>query len=87
MGQIVEAIDGREIDDFCTKEIFEPLGMHSTHFECDILKDRMASVYQRNENQEFAALEFFLPVQIEFYGMGHALYSTAPDYLVFCGCF
>ncbi|MAW55542.1 MAG: hypothetical protein CMM69_08945 [Rhodospirillaceae bacterium] len=87
LGQIVEAIDGREIDDFCTKEIFEPLGMHSTHFECDILKDRMASVYQRNENQEFAAHEFFPPAQPEFYGMGHALYSTAPDYLSFLRMF
>ena len=87
LGQVVEAIDGRGIDDFCTKEIFEPLGMHSTHFESAILRDRIASVYQRDKNQEFTLFEFSPPAQPEFYGMGHALYSTAPDYLNFLRMF
>jgi len=38
LGQIVEKIDGRRIDDFCREEIFEPLGMADTAFE---VSDRM----------------------------------------------
>ena len=83
LGQVIEVVDGRKIDDFCAKEIFGPLRMHSTHFEPDILLDRMASVYQRGQNEEFTPIEFSPPTKPEFYGMGHALYSTAPDYLNF----
>lgn len=32
MGEIVRAVDGRSLREFCAQEIFEPLGMTSTHF-------------------------------------------------------
>ncbi|MEM1076356.1 MAG: serine hydrolase domain-containing protein [Pseudomonadota bacterium] len=83
LGQIVEAVDGRRIDAFCQAEIFDPLGMSSTAFEPDALSDRLADVSIRGEDGKFAPFEIAPPPKPEFYGMGHALYSTAPDYLTF----
>jgi methyl acetate hydrolase len=83
LGQMVEAVDGRRIDAFCREEIFEPLGMADTAFEPDALVGRMSDVSIRGEDGKFAPLALAPPPQPEFYGMGHALYSTAPDYLRF----
>jgi methyl acetate hydrolase len=35
LGQVVEKVDGRAIDDFCRDEIFLPLGMQDTRFEVE----------------------------------------------------
>ncbi len=83
LGQVVEAVDGRSIVDFCQAEIFDPLGMTDTAFEPDALTDRLASVSIRGEDGKFGPFEIAPPAQPEIYGMGHALYSTAPDYLSF----
>ncbi len=82
LGQVVEAVDGRPIDKFCQAEIFGPLGMSSTAFECEgALAQRLASVSARGEDGIFAPFELAPPAHPEFYGMGHALYSTAGDYM------
>jgi CubicO group peptidase (beta-lactamase class C family) len=83
LGQIVEAVDGRRIDAFCQDEIFDPLGMTQTAFEPDGMEDRLAQVSIRGEDGQFAPFEIAPPPKPEIYGMGHALYSTAPDYLSF----
>jgi methyl acetate hydrolase len=44
---------------------------------------RLASVGMRGEDGKFADFALAPPSNPEFYGMGHALYSTAPDYLRF----
>ena len=43
----------------------------------------MSEVSIRGEDGKFAPLELAPPTHPEVYGMGHALYSTAPDYLRF----
>ena len=83
LGQAVEAVDGRRMDAFCQEEIFEPLGMGSTAFEPDGLADRLAGVQARGEDGTFGPFDLAPPPQPEVYGMGHCLYSTAPDYLTF----
>ncbi len=84
LGQAVEAVDGRPIDVFCREEIFEPLGMSDTAFEPEgALNDRLAVVKIRNEAGAFEDFELAPPPHPEVYGMGHALYSTAPDYMRF----
>lgn len=82
LGRMVEAADGRRIDAFCREEIFEPLGMVDTVFEPDALSDRLAEVRMR-DGEGFRPTRLSPPAQPEVYGMGHALYSTAPDYLRF----
>ena len=84
LGRIVEKVDGRPIDRFCKEEIFDPLQMGDTRFEVeDHMKARLAAVKIRGEDGKFGDFELAPPSKPEFYGMGHALYSTAPDYMRF----
>lgn len=88
LGLVVEQVDGRRIDQFCREEIFEPLGMTDTMFEVpESEADRLAEVSIRGDSGEFAPFEIAPPANPEVYGMGHALYSTAPDYLTFLRMF
>ncbi|MBO9406425.1 beta-lactamase family protein [Shimia sp. R9_1] len=83
LGQVVEALDGRRIDQFCREEIFDPLGMNDTAFEPDAFADRLSEVRARGEDGSFMPFDLAPPPQPEVYGMGHCLYSTAPDYMKF----
>ena len=84
LGQVVEKVDGRPIDQFVREEIIEPLGMRDTRFEPDpAWGSRLAGVKIRGADGQFADFDIAPPQKPEFYGMGHALYSTAPDYLRF----
>ncbi len=83
LGRVVEEVDGRRIDAFCREEILDPLGMKDTSFEPDAYGDRLAQVSIRGEDGHFTPHEIAPPSRPEVYGMGHALYSTAPDYMRF----
>lgn len=88
LGQVVEAVDGRRIDAFCREEIFGPLGMVDTDFEpTERLTPRLAAVKIRGEDGAFADFSLAPPSHPEVYGMGHNLYSTAPDYMRFLRMF
>lgn len=46
LGYLVERISGQPFDDYCTQEVFEPLGMPDTRwFNRDVDKSRMAMPY------------------------------------------
>ena len=84
LGKVIEAIDGRRIDQFCQDEIFTPLGMIDTVFEIDGERaERLADASARTGVDAFKTIRFSPPSNPEFYAMGHALYSTAPDYMRF----
>ncbi len=84
LGRVVEKVDGRRIDQFCREEIFDPLRMPDTRFEVEPhMAARLAGVSIRGEDGKFADFALAPPSNPEFYGMGHALYSTAPDYMRF----
>ena len=88
LGQVVEKIDGRKIDQFCREEIFAPLGMPDTDFEVsDAMKPRLAAVAARGEDGKLVPFDIAPPSHPEFYGMGHSLYSTTPDYMKFLRMF
>lgn len=81
LGRVIEAVAGERIDSFCTREIFEPLGMRDTVFEMDPVRAaRLAPAFARTDDG-FAPRRIAPAAGPEFYGMGHALYSTAGDYL------
>ena len=88
LGKVVEAVDGRRIDAFLKEELFAPLGMRDTACEVeDHMAGRLASVKARGEEGAFVDFELAPPSNPEFYGMGHALYSTPADYLTFIRLF
>jgi len=82
-GRIVQQLDGRTIDRFCREEIFAPLGMLDTAFEADARSENLADVVVRGPDERFTPMELSAPSQPEIYGMGSALYGTAPDYIRF----
>ncbi|PWJ21983.1 serine hydrolase domain-containing protein [Jannaschia seohaensis] len=81
LGLVVEAVSGQSITEFVTSEILEPLGMSRTAFEPDGMEDRLAQVKARGEDGGFVPFDLSPPPKPEVYGMGHCLYSTAPDYM------
>lgn len=84
LGLVVQKVSGRPIDQFCSEEIFTPLDMSDTSFEVNASQAaRLAAVNIRGEDGKFADFALAPPSLPEFYGMGHALYSTAPDYMRF----
>jgi methyl acetate hydrolase len=88
LGLCVEKVSGLSIVDFCQREIFEPLGMSNTYFEVpESEQHRLAAVRIRGADGHFGPIEVAPPSKPEVYGMGHCLYSTAPDYLRFLRMF
>jgi len=84
LGRVVEKVSGKRADAFCREEIFEPLGMRDTAFEvAPHMVARLAQVGIRGEDGRFSEYPLAPPSMPEFYGMGHALYSTALDYMRF----
>jgi methyl acetate hydrolase len=86
LGLVIEAISGENIDQFCRKEIFEPLGMECTGFELSgAMTERVVPVFVRDEEGGFKEAPFNLdpPSRPEMFGLGYGLYSTASNYLRF----
>jgi methyl acetate hydrolase len=83
LGKLVSAVDGRSIERFATEEIFAPLAMTDTSFRPDEdQKSRLAAGFARGTDG-FRRSGLNPPAEPEFHGLGHCLYSTAPDYLRF----
>ena len=86
LGLAVAAIDGRPIDRFCQEEVLFPLGMYDTVFELQAdQRNRLGQIWCRARGGHLVPGETDInpPSHPEFYGMGHALYSTVSDYLRF----
>lgn len=83
LGQMVEAATGQRIDAYCREKFFDPLGMSNTRFELEgDMEARLAQAHIFADGQ-WAPHEIAPPPGPEVYGMGHALYTTGPDYLTF----
>jgi len=84
LGLVIEKISGKRLDIFCRDEIFVPLGMSDTGFDCPPDKrDRLTSVHARQENGSLVPITLDPPSSPEVYGGGYGLYSTARDYMTF----
>jgi len=83
LGELVQAVDGRGLDQFAKEEIFQPLGMHETMFmPPDDLRDRIAPTEKRKkEDEQWIIGEVHDPRAFALGGIaGHAgLFSTARD--------
>lgn len=81
--RVVEEASGQSIDAFCKNEIFDPLGMQNTVFEPEDSSKQLAELKLRGVDGQFVPFELAPPSRPEVYGMGHALYSTGPDFMQF----
>jgi CubicO group peptidase (beta-lactamase class C family) len=83
-GRMVEEASGQRLGAYMKANLFEPLGMSSTAFDLSpAQRERVSSVHARLPDGGLAVMPFALPPDAELQAGGHALYSTAQDYLKF----
>ncbi|MEI9959212.1 MAG: serine hydrolase domain-containing protein [Ferruginibacter sp.] len=92
LGCLIEVISGMSLDNFLSKNIFEPLDMKDTYFNVPASKaNRMASVYTEDKDHkiikwshDFRSIDPDYPLMNKHYFSGGAgLSSTAFDYAIF----
>ncbi len=92
LGALIEIIGGDNLENFLTKNIFEPLGMKDTYFNVPASKaNRLASVYTEDSlhhvikwSHTFRHIDPDYPTMNKHYFSGGAgLSSTAFDYAIF----
>jgi len=83
---LIEHFSGMSVNDFLQTRIFEPLGMKDTGY--NILKEnqkRWGPVHNYNTEGKMTNSEQQLPLEGNtVFGGTHGLFSTAPDYMLFC---
>ncbi len=85
LSMIVERASGQSLREYTTEKIFEPLGMHDTHFHDDpvhIVKRRAMSYAPRDEGDQGVEGAYYQSYQGNFALPGAGgLYSTVEDLL------
>ena len=83
---LIEKFSGKSTNDFLIEKIFEPLGMEDTGYNLPISKQsRFVHLSAKNENDHFVNSKNQVEMQGNTIWSGvNALFSTAPDYLIFC---
>ena len=85
---MIEATSGMSVGEFLQKEIFEPLGMHSTGYRFrEGYEERMTSIYHRSDDGKLTKTkglfdDYHQPDAL-YEGGGAGLYSNVKDYLKF----
>jgi methyl acetate hydrolase len=83
-GKIVEAVSGRNLEQYLQREFFEPLGMRDSSFVLrDDMARRLVAATQRQPDGAIARIDFEFPQDADFHMGGGGLFSTGPDYLRF----
>ena|SRR5690606_9468365 len=92
LGALVERVSGQPLDRFLAERIFEPLGMHDTHFYVpEAKRDRLATVYAAAEGGTIVRAEGagpngqgdYVDGPRKSFSGGAGLVSTATDYARF----
>ena len=84
LGQVVEKVAGRGLDEVLFERIWEPLGMTDTSFAPSAEQQaRLMPVWQRQADGSLAPSPHDIPQQPEFWAAGHGSYGTGRDYARF----
>jgi CubicO group peptidase (beta-lactamase class C family) len=84
LGQIIEAVSGLDLNEYCAEHIFGPLDMKDTTFvPTDPLLERLMLIHSRSGDGALEISEFTMPMEPEYYSGGSGAASTGPDYLRF----
>jgi methyl acetate hydrolase len=83
LGLVVEAVSGQRLDAYFAEHLFVPLGLRdTTAAPSSAQRARCAPVHVRAEDGTWTPTAMDNAPDAEFCAGGHALYSTAADYLV-----
>jgi methyl acetate hydrolase len=81
LGQVVEKVTGKGLDEVLAERIWQPLGMSDTSFApSEEQKGRLMGVQQRQADGSLAPSPHDIPQNPEFYAAGHGSYGTARDF-------
>ena len=84
LGQVIEGVTGKTLRDVCREQLFKPLGMADTDFECEgSARERLVAVHARGAEGGMSVIALDPPSHPEVYSGGFGLYSTVRDYLRF----
>lgn len=83
-GRMVEKASGQRLAAFMKENLFDPLGMSSTAFDITpAMRQRLSGFHARTPDGGLVVYPFEVPQGAELQAGGHAIYSTAQDYLKF----
>ncbi len=84
VGRIVENVSGMSLEDYCQRNILQPLGMNDTSFIMTADKfDRLVSTSRRQADGSLREDPRQLPPAPRFFNGGGGLFSTCSDYVKF----
>lgn len=84
LGKLVEAVSGQSLEEYCRRNIFEPLGMADTFFNVPEAKQaRLVTLHARKEDGTLSEVPPQPIKPTQFFSGGGGLHSTAGDYLRF----
>src|SRR6266849_4376192 len=84
VGQTVERLSGKRLEEYFREHIFAPLGMRDSGFVIGAdQRERLAGMHFRLPDGQLQVIPFEMTQEPEFYMGGGGLYSTGPDYLRF----
>ncbi len=84
VGQTVERLSGKRLEEYFREHIFAPLGMRDSGFVIGAdQRQRLDGMHFRLPDGQLQVIPFEMTQEPEFYMGGGGLYSTGPDYLRF----
>lgn len=84
LGQVIEAVSGKDLAAYCTEHIFVPLQMSDATFSpSEQQRARIMAVHARTSPGCLAPSPLEAPSDPEFFSGGSGAYATAGDYLRF----
>ncbi|MFT4043555.1 MAG: serine hydrolase domain-containing protein [Gordonia sp. (in: high G+C Gram-positive bacteria)] len=82
LGLVIEAATGRQLVELFQERIISPLNLvNTTATPDDSYNSRRLKFHGRGGDSVLAPLDLSIPTEGEFFAGGHALFSTAQDYL------
>jgi methyl acetate hydrolase len=84
VGQAVERLSGKSLEQYFKDHIFGPLQMPDSGFVLGpSQRQRLSAMHARQDDGSLQTIEFEMTQEPEFFMGGGGLYSTGPDYLRF----
>jgi methyl acetate hydrolase len=81
LGQVIETVTGKGLDEVLAERIWGPLGMTDTTFTpSDEQRSRLMAVHQRQADGSLALSPHDVPSNPEFHPAGHGTYGTGRDF-------
>ncbi len=82
LGQVIEAVGGQDLAEYCAQHVFGPLGMPDTTFSpTDSQRARMMKMHLREADGGLAAQTAMDRPHAEFWSGGGGAYTSGQDYL------